>query len=270
MKIPKFLLIVVFILMRIIAIAQIDKKGMRLLEMEQFNQAKSEFRSSLKSINSAENWFYLGKIYAIQHLTDSARYCFSKIASADSKSSLNSVGQAISTYLSGNSTQALAILDKSIKSAVSSKEITALVEIAEARVMAGDTLKWTESLDKATSIDKKDIRPYLVAGNLYYGMSEKSQKALNVGLAAGRYQQVLYLQPDNLEALSKLAGIYIKIKNYTDCETMLNKILAKDPEYIPALKMLGELYYTIGRYQEASDTYGKYIELAEIAAMEAS
>ena len=44
---------------------------------------------------------------------------------------------------------------------------------------------------------------------------------------------------------------------------MLNNVLAKDPTYIPALRSLGELLYTLGRYNEASKYYGQYIRLAE-------
>jgi tetratricopeptide (TPR) repeat protein len=83
------------------------------------------------------------------------------------------------------------------------------------------------------------------------------------GLASGRYHQALYLQPDNTEALCRLAEIDIKIQNYEDAETTLFKVITKDPAYIPALKNLGELMYTLGRYREASEYYGQYIKLAE-------
>lgn len=257
------LLITTFTLTQLVSVAQVDSKADRLLEMEQYNQAKSAYVSGLKTTDNASDWFNLGKIYFIQHNPDSARYCFSKAAEKDPKSTLILIGQAISENMTGNNSQALITLDKAQRSAISSKDINAMSEIAEARYNAGDSLKWPITLDLASGMDKKNPRPYITGGNLYTAWGDRSNRPQYYGLATGRYHQALYLEPDNTEALSKLADINIKILNYDDAETMLNKVLVKDPTYIPALKSMGELLYSLGRYREASAYYGKYIGLAE-------
>ena len=263
MKFPVLLLSAAFMFARLISVAQVDNQGARLLGMEQYNQAKSAFKASLKLNTNAVNWFYLGKIYSIQDDADSARYCFGKTAEADPKNILVLVGQAISENLSGNKSQSLLTLEKAQRSAISSRDINAMCEIAEARYLAGDTLKWPLTLNLASGIDKKNPKPYIVGGNLYSVMGDNYSRSQYYGLASGRYRQALYLQPDNPEALSRLAEIDIKILNYEDAETTLFKVIAKDPTYIPALKNLGELMYTLGRYREASEYYGQYIALAE-------
>jgi len=257
------LVIPVFMLLCHNAAAQADKNALRFLEMEQYNQARSAFVSALKTGDNAANWFYLGKIYAIRNKADSARYCFSRMSATDSKSILNLIGQAIGDYITGNKTQALLTLEKAQRNAIASRDVNAMAEIAEARFNAGDTLKWTITLELASGMDKRDSRSYVVAGNLYSVMGDTYNRSQFYGLASGRYHQALYLQPNNVEALSRLAAINIKIRNYDDAESMLTKALATDPLYLPALKNLGELYYILGRYSEASVYSGQYIKLAE-------
>ena len=262
-KFHTLLLITAFLLAKLVSVAQVENKAARFLEMEQYNQAKAAFVSELKTAENASDWYYLGKIYSIQNNPDSARYCFNKAAEKDSKSVLILVGQAINENMAGNNSQALLTLDKAQRSAIASKDVNAMSEIAEARYNAGDTLKWPVTLDLASGIDKKNPKPYITGGNLYTALGDNSNRSQYYGLATGRYHQALYLQPDNTEALSRLADINIKIRNFEDAETMLNKVLAKDPTYIPALRSLGELLYTLGRYSEASRYYGQYIRLAE-------
>ena len=262
-KFHTLLLITAFMFVKLVSVAQVNNKAARFLEMEQYNQAKAAYISQLKTAGNAADWYYLGKIYSIQNNPDSAQYCFSKASEKDPKSVLILVGQAISENMGGNNSQALLTLDKAQRSAISSKDINTMAEIAEVRYNAGDSLKWPLTLDLASGIDKKNPRPYITAGNLYTALGDKSNRSQYYGLATGRYHQALYLEPDNTEALSRLANINIKILNYDDAETMLSKVLAKDPTYIPALKSMGELLYSLGRYREASANYGQYIRLAE-------
>lgn len=263
MKIFKILTLFMGLLAGITATAQQVNTALRLLEMEQYNHAKQLFIHNLNAAQGAMDWYYLGKIYAIQQNADSARYCFAKVSELDSKNPLAMVGQAMVENMGGNQAQAQLTLEKSQRAAISYRDVNAMTEIATARYFAGDTLKWQITLELASEIDKKNPRPYIVGGNLYTMMGEKSGKSHFFGLASGRYHQALYLQPDNAEALTQLAAIDIRILNYDDAEAMLRKVFKTDSLYLPALKNTGELMYTLGRYRAASEFYGKYMQLAE-------
>ena len=268
MKIFKFLKLSLFLLAGFTAASQQSNTAFRMLGMEQYNQAKKMYLRNLETNRVAIDWFYLGKIYAIQQNADSARYCFAKVSEIDSKNPLTLVGQAIVENMSGNQAQAQLTLEKSQRAAISYRDVNAMTEIAAARYMAGDTLKWQITLEHASEIDKKNPRPYIVGGNLYTLMGESAGKSHFYGLASGRYHQALYLQPDNFEALTRLAAIDIRIMNYGDAEAMLRKVIAADSLYLPALEKLGELMYTLGRYREASEYYSKYMRLAEYSDKE--
>jgi tetratricopeptide (TPR) repeat protein len=245
--------------------AQTDN-AMRMLEMQQYNKAKAAFLNNIKTSNSAVNWFFLGKIYSIQNNIDSARICFNKIAVVDPKSSLSAVGMAILEKMSGNKAQALLSLDKIQKTAVSSKDVVSLIELAEARFISGDTIKCFDILTTASGFDRKNPRPFISAGKMYSKLGENYLQVSFNGLASGRFEQALYYDPENVQAQTLLADIYVRARNYQDAETKLKNVLIKDSLYIPALRDLGEIEYTFGKYEEASKAYGKYIQLAEYSS----
>ncbi|NVO20646.1 MAG: hypothetical protein HXX13_13175 [Bacteroidetes bacterium] len=237
--------------------------AMRWLEMQQYGRAKSEFRNSLKASGNANDWFFLGKIYTIQNNPDSAKLCFDKIPLTDPKSNLAPVGLALLDNLSGNKAQALLTLDKIQKSALSAKDVISLIEIAEARFNAGDSVKCFELLTSASGFDKKNAKPYLAAGKFYYKLGENYLQVSFNGLASGRFEQAIYNDPKNSEAQTYLADINVRARNYQGAEDLLNIVLSHDSTYIPALKGLGELEYILGKFGNASRCYGKYIQLAE-------
>jgi len=263
MKMKIFVLITGLLFSRLVLVAQADRTASQLFQMAQYNQAKTAFFKSLRSNDNAEDWFCLGKIYAFQMNRDSAQICFNKAGKIDPKSTLTLVGQAWLEYLENNKAQSRLSLDKAQRAAISDKEVNALVEIAETRFISGDTLKWIMTMEFANNLDKKYTRAYIVAGNIYFLMGNRYNQSNYYGLASGRYQQALYLEPDNPEALSGMAGIYIKIRNYEESMTLLTKVLAEDSTYIPALKYMGELCYILGKYADASKYFGKYILLSE-------
>jgi Tfp pilus assembly protein PilF len=265
MKITKPVLSIILFFLASSAFAQPVNNAMKLLEMKQYRKAKSAFISNLKTRNLASDWFYLREIYLVQDNADSAKMCLSKIAFADPKSALNLVAQAMNELLAGNKSQALLTLDKAQKAAASNKDIMSLCEIAIVLYHAGDTAGWKEPLNKATEFDRKNVMPYLTAGDIFRMMAEKYPHESYNGLAAGRYAQALYYDPGNPKALTGQAELYIPGRNYAEAEKYLNEVITKDSNYIPALKRYGELEYTLGKYDKASLFYGRYMKLAEFS-----
>ena len=184
MKIYKCLALFLGLLAGLTSAAQQANTAFRLLEMEQYNQAKQLYIRNLNAAQGAMDWFYLGKIYAIQQNADSAKYCFAKVSELDSKNPLSLVGQGMVEYMSGNQAQAQLTLEKSQRAAISYRDVNAMTEIAAARYLAGDTLKWQITLELASEIDKKNPRPYIIGGNLYTLMGEASGKSHFYGLAS--------------------------------------------------------------------------------------
>jgi hypothetical protein len=245
-------------------IAQPMGDAMKLLEMKQYKSARSAFLLKLKTSNSASDWFYLGKTYIELRQPDSAKICFSNIASAEPQSSLSIVAQTINELSSGNNRQAIYTLEKANKLAISKKDIIALVEIAPLLYQSGDTAWWITPLTLASGMDPKNPKPYVMAGKIYQ-MLGKNTTRYNYfnGLASGRYEQAIYNEPENLEARTAQAESFFTGHNFEEAAAYLDIVLTNDSNYIPALKIYGDLAYTLGKYDKASLMYSHYIALSE-------
>ena len=264
MKLYKSILTTVLLMLAGNIIAQPLGNAMKLLEMKQYKSSKSAFLRELKNTNSASGWFYLGKIYSILGQPDSAKICFSEIGSADPKNALSIVAQAINELSAGNNSQAFSTLEKASKYALAKKDINALSEIAPVRYLSGDTLGWMIPLTLTSGMDLKNPKPYITAGKIYQ-MAGAGNVRHNYysGLASGRFEQALYYDPGNLEARTAQAESFFSGHNFEEAEAYLDIILAKDSNYIPALRIYGDLAYTLGKYSKASLFYTRYIALAE-------
>lgn len=252
-----------------VSLAQPDVNAMKYFEMKQYNRAKAFFVKSLEIKNTASDLFYLGKIYSLQGKQDSAEIFFNRISVADPKSSFTLVAQAISEISSGKNSQARFTLEKAQKMAMAAKDVGSLVEIARYRYLSGDTIGWMNPLDFAISTDSKNIKPYLAAAEIYLLAGEREQKSNQfIGLASGRFEQALYIEPENPVALTGQAGIFIIGGNFREAAESLDKVILKDSNYIPALLMYGEMAYSTGKYEKASLLYGRYMALAEYSEKE--
>lgn len=264
MKTIKTVLTITLVLLAVNIFAQLLGDATKLFEMKQYKSAKSAFLRDLKSTNSASDWFYLGKIYTLLGQPDSAKICFSGIDSSDPKSSLSILAQAINELTIGNPSQAFSTLEKAQKYAVSKNDANTLVEIAPLRYQTGDTAGWIIPLTLASGMDATNPKPYIMAGKIYQMLGERFKKYNYFsGLASGRYEQALYYDPGNLEARTAQAETFFAGRNFEEAAAYLDVILAKDSNYIPALRIYGDLEYTLGKYDKASLFYSRYITLSE-------
>lgn len=261
--VAKKIVFLVFLMVVIGAKAQTDPGIDRMIETEQYQKAKSALIAKLKTGTDISVWYQLGKVYLLTGNADSAKICFSRTVSPDPKNLLGAIGQAMVEHLSGNNSQALLSLDKTNKAATAAKDSKALIEIAEARFVSGDTITWLAPLTVASGLEKKNPKPFLLSGRLYLSLGEKFNQPSYFGLAAGRFEQALYVDPANQEAQNRLAALYMKVNNFRDAEEKLRKICDQDSTYYPALRNLGELEYTLGRYDLASKYFGQFIRNAE-------
>jgi tetratricopeptide (TPR) repeat protein len=76
---------------------------------------------------------------------------------------------------------------------------------------------------------------------VYFFQGELAQQQGNLPLAATAYQQVLAQQPQNLGALSALAGVRFQQGDLAAARTLYGQVLALDPDQHPARRAIAEL-----------------------------
>ncbi len=234
----------------------------RLVEMGQYNHAKAILVPAAQSSNDTYLLYTLAKIYQDQGIIDSANLYYTKITTVAVGTPMALICQNIVDF-NNKKVPDVSNYNRAQKLAGSSKDLYALTQLAEVRYMTGDTSNWKQSLEMATKIDKKYIQAYIIAGGIYTKIAEKTLFGEDYGKASGRYEQALYYSPNNSEARTKLSYIFLLARNYGGAEQELLKVLEVDTAYIPALKSMGELEYTIGKYSQASYYFGKYMAIAE-------
>ncbi|MFZ4462849.1 MAG: CDC27 family protein [Bacteroidales bacterium] len=236
------------------------KLASRYFEMSEYALAKSVMLPEALNSTDPNVMFLLGKIYQSEGNTDSANIIFNKIVLANQNTSFAYLGQILIDYNNKKPIDA-SLYYKAEKSATSQKNLYALTQVTEVRFITSDTNNWKQPLITANNINAKYVRSYILAGDIYSLIGETTHSGDDYGVASGRYEQALYYEPANSEARTKLSYIYILGRNYSGAENALFEVLTHDTAYIPALKAMGELEYTLGKYPQASYYFGKYVSL---------
>ena len=79
------------------------------------------------------------------------------------------------------------------------------------------------------------------------------------GGAGQKFDEILNIQPDNIEALRLSARVY-KFVNPIVAKEALAKIIEREPNNLIAYKELGDIAYTASEYKDAAAAYKKYFD----------
>ncbi|MCX6279992.1 MAG: hypothetical protein NT004_18155 [Bacteroidetes bacterium] len=117
------------------------------------------------------------------------------------------------------------------------------------------TEKWQNMLfntQQATSIFK-NLDPWANPVTSYSGKAYEEMLDLHAAEAA--YLEAYRLCPTKLKVITNLARIYEKNGKYSEAETMLNEGLLIIPNHPVLLKQKCDVYYAMGDYRKAYNTY---------------
>ncbi|MDB5262211.1 MAG: tetratricopeptide repeat protein, partial [Adhaeribacter sp.] len=124
-----------------------------------------------------------------------------------------------------------------------------------------DVTKAIEYLNRANELTKnKDPEVFLIMGDV-------QQLAPNGGGAAmTSYDRALQIDNKNPKTHFRRGQLYVRSRNFNEAQNALQAAIAADPNYAPAYRELGEMYYFAGKYDQALENYRKYISMAENTA----
>ncbi len=267
-------LTIALILSTVIVFAQNPaKEGFDLLYRDQPVKAKTFFENLVNSNPSPENYFYLGNFNLQIRDFEAASKAFEKGIELDSKGDypLNQVGMAAVLVGKGKVEEAKPKFDK-ILADTKERDIDVIYRIAEAYEMfyelgqddklrnndPGEALRLIGLLE--TKISKKfpNLLPehYEVKGDAFLIMN-------NGGDAVSAYEQVVRMQPDNLEVKTKIASVYLRGKNYKETQARYKEVLEADSTFAPAIKKYGEYLIIGAQYKNAASFFRKYLKFSE-------
>ena len=247
-----------------ILMAQSMKDGLRAIDFEKYEQAREIFQKLVqKEPTNGENYYYLGQAYLNLINPDSAEITYNagiKIAPATPS---NYAGLGELRLIEGKKAEAKVHFDKALSFSKTRSGIYTdihAIHIVATSMVNTATDKMLEEAEAlvlmAYEQNKKDYDLLVAAGDVYL---EKNDG----GNAATFYERAIAIDPSNPKAFSRVAVIWLRVKNYDAGQTDLNRAFEKDPNYAPAWKYQAELYYAKRNFAKAKEAYATYLKNSE-------
>jgi tetratricopeptide (TPR) repeat protein len=244
--------------------AQSMKDGLRAIDFEKYEQAREIFQKLVqKEPTNGENYYFLGQAYLNLINPDSAEITYNagiKIAPATPG---NYAGLGELRLIEGKKADAKVHFDKALSFSKTRSGIYTdihAIHIVATSMVNTATDKMLEEAEAlvlmAYEQNKKDYDLLVAAGDVYL---EKNDG----GNAATFYERAIAIDPTNPKAFSRVAAIWLRVKNYEAGQTDLNRAFEKDPNYAPAWKYQAELYYAKRNFAKAKDAYATYLRNSE-------
>ena len=236
-----------------IAFASSNERGIDCYRAGLYEAAKIFFNSQTNQSakDQAENYYYQGLIaYDTNDINQASEY-FNKAVAADPTYPFGFVGQGMISLSKGDSKAAEDFFKKA--GGLAKKDASVQTEIASAYLNANMDGKVREALDKARKIDRRHAGVLVVEGDLL-------MKQNKVGDASARFENAILFDQKDKASYLKLARVYKQI-NPELALNYLDRLIAIDPNYIPAYAEIGDINYATGYYGKAIDAYEKFISI---------
>ena len=243
--------------------AQTLQDGLKALDFDKYESARGIFTQlTLKEPANGENWYYLGQSYLNLFKEDSAEWAYNEGVKLAPKTAANYVGLGELLIANKKVEEAKTQFNKALSFSRGRdgmiKDATTLRLVASALVSTENKVvdEALNHIKNALEIAPQDYDVLIAAGDVYLEMNKG-------GDAATQYERAEVVDPKNPKAFTRVAAIWLRVRNSEQTLTDLNKALAIDPNYAPALKLMSELYYKSKKYQLAKDYYAKYLNNSE-------
>ena len=239
-----------------------NEKGIEYYRADLFGAAKLFFlqQTNQSPAEQAENYYYLGQTYYQLNQEDSASYYYQKAIGLFPEYPYGYIGEGMLQLKKGNAKAAEELFKKA--TGLAKKDPAVQTTIAEVYVNVGDFENAKATLDKARKINNKFSGIYIVEGDML-------MKQVKVGDACARYENAILFNNTDKVAYLKLAQVYKDI-NTTIALQYLDKLVALDPNYIPAYAVYGDIYRDerIRMYSKALDAYEKFIAIPGVPLLQ--
>ena len=243
--------------------AQTLQEGLRALDFDKYESARNIFTQlTQKEPANGDNWYYLGQSYLNLFKEDSAQWAYNEGMKLAPNVAANYVGTGELLIANNKIEEAKTQFNKALSFSRGRdgmiKDVKTLRLVATAMVSTDNKVvdEALNHIKNALEIAPQDYDVLIAAGDVYLEMNKG-------GDAATQYERAEVVDPKNPKAFTRVAAIWLRVRNAEQTLTDLNKALAIDPNYAPALKLMSELYYKSKKYQLAKDYYAKYLTNSE-------
>jgi predicted Zn-dependent protease len=244
--------------------AQQLEAGMKALDFEKYEQARSIFKSMIQQEpTNGILYYYLGQTYTNLIQLDSAEMTYQNGISNAPTHASNYAGLGELRLMEGKKDLALVQFNKALSFSKTRNGVVTDIQTLELVASAMVNNAQDKMLDSAEQLvvmgyeqNKKNYSFLVAAGDVYLERNDG-------GNAATFYERAIALEPNNPKAYSRVAVIWLRVKNYEAAQTDLNRAFEKDPNYASAWKYQAELHYAKRNFAKAKEAYTNYLNNSE-------
>ena len=226
-------------------------RGEDYFAVGELDKARAIFGSRISG-DPAETNYYLGEIARAQGDSISARSYYEKGLAADPENAFCQVGLAV-TELKKNPAEGDRMLTALAKAKKNRKDPELLTAIARAYYDNDMTARGDARLEAAEAAGDKSAAPDILRG--------ERLEPTDPGAAAGKYEQALMKDPDNVPAYIRIARIYMH-SNPAAVIERLRELEARDSGNPLVLQYLARACFTAGQYADAIALYERLYDPA--------
>lgn len=234
------------------------KKGIEFLDAKMYKTANAYFLEAVKQSPMPDSYYQLGESYLMLEKVDSAVYYFTQSGVQDPAYYLDEVGLGKVKLKEKNTAAAAELFDLAMKKDRKNPDI--YIAIAKAYSAYGMYDKANEMIQMAFKAKKNYPEAFVAEGDIFFAEKKYNE-------AIGKYEQAIHFDPNNKGAMLRNARVYIHINKDLSLN-LLNKIVAVDPQYYPAYVEFADYYSSVGKYEQAIESYEKFINLPGIEVVD--
>lgn len=258
------------LLISVTASAQTLQDAIRLTDNEQYEKARTSFKSLVAAApTNGDNFFYFGDLMLKMEKPDSARILFQKGVDINPTNALTHIGMSRYYLFIGDNVKAqqeITYAKSLISTQAGKKEMNmdanrqALIynEMARSQMYAttpnyGDAVDMTLTSEK---LNPKNPETFLIRGDALYG-----KDPVNGTPAINSYMQASKLDAKSVKAYVRIGRLYINGKNIPVAVGYLNLALKIDSSFAPAWREKAEAQYQVAKFDSAQKSMAKYLTL---------
>lgn len=203
------------------------------------------------------NQLYLANLYQSVGKTDLAMKTMTSLTASDPKSYTTKAVNGLLAFMNGGDKQAAIVdIDKAIKK---SKNLKSALSLAIGQFFIYD--KTNKDLGKAifylnNAFDNNNKDPFI---NMT--LAEAYKMKGDNGKAITHYEYAAENDKTLAAPRYNIGSIYIQARNYTEGVPMLRQAIEADPNYPYSYRDLGKYYFDINKFDDAKETYSKFIKM---------
>lgn len=225
---------------------------------ERYDMARSDFKSLIaKDPTNIDNAFFYGNFLVKVDDKQGAIEQYKSAASKDAEDKLAMLSGAKATYFSGDTTSAGIKFREIIKS---TKNKNACVLFRTAETYATGPVKnlpmAEKYLNRVLELEPQNILALQLLGDVIIDITTS-----RVSEAVAKYNEILKLEPTNVEALVKKSYIYQRVGNNNAANEGYEQAMKLDPNFGPAFRRAAELQMTQGNFEKSAELWTKYLAL---------